>query len=159
DQECGRRLAGYRRFGRQARIDEPLEIRPGFFAIDGIGGPFDAGIETGGGKIGKLSSGGESDNADACGIDAPLFRPVADQADGALRVLQRMDLDFVDRAFLSRQAVFEDKAGHARAAEESGDVISLRVDRQESMPPPGITITAAPVDFSFGGRNTVTLGL
>ena len=53
-------------------------------------------------------------------------------------------VDFVGRAFLARQAIFEDKAGHAVVGEPFADIVAFVLDRQ-------IGMAAARADDDGGG--------
>src|SRR5262249_41472306 len=95
--EHGRRALWYAQAGGElvlvlglqvARVDRNGEVRAATDLVDLVGrlvGPL---LEPGRGRDCEVAAGRESDDADAIGCDAPLLRLAADEADGALGVLE-----------------------------------------------------------------------
>src|SRR5262249_16838013 len=75
--------------------------------------------------------GGEADDADALGVDAPLLGLAADQADGPLGVLQRPAGRLAPGVVgAARHAVFQDDAGDAERVQPGGDLLALELPEQ-----------------------------
>src|SRR5262249_32631821 len=71
-----------------ARINEDRKIRPATDVVDIVDVRIAALLETRGRGYGQVASGGETDDADAVGIDSKFADLAADQADSALCILE-----------------------------------------------------------------------
>src|SRR5207247_9008417 len=76
----------------------------------------------------EVAAGGESEYADALGIEVPFFGVSAHEAHGALGVLQRRNVVFLAGSF--RNAVFNDYASDAVFIQPFGDFRSFQVPRE-----------------------------
>ena len=99
------------------RVRKDHEVGLATEAVERIGGVGVGLVAVGAEGGGEMAAGGESPDADAVGIDAPLFGVFADDAHGLHAVF-----DFDGVVVAGRDAVVEDEGGHALVAEPLGDL-------------------------------------
>src|SRR5690349_17799142 len=74
--------------GEVAGIDDDGEIRAAGELVGGVNGIVKAFVEMGGEGGGKMRSGGKAEDADFVRVDVPFSGALANDAEGALGVLQ-----------------------------------------------------------------------
>jgi hypothetical protein len=98
-----------------AGIDQRLEVGAAACLLDGIGRAGVTCVGLHGGESGEFTAGGETDDANLVGLDAPLLSLAADRAKCAARVGHGVVLDGVGAVgvLVAGQPVLQDKGGDA----------------------------------------------
>src|SRR5579884_881839 len=136
-EENGRRVRRESQAGSQlllvlgfeiAGIDRDREVRPAAYFVNLVDWLIGSLLETCGRGNRQMAARGETDNANAFGIDVPLFGFAAHEADRALGILEgtpgRLVFGFIGP---SRHAIFEDDSRHALRSQPGSDLLAFQL--------------------------------
>ncbi len=134
--------------GEIAGIDDDGEIGAAALGIRGVYGIVEAFVEMGAESGGEVGSSGKAEDADAVGIEVPIGGAGANDAHGALGVLQSGG-GFGIGAGIG-DAIFDEDAGDADGGEPVADFGAFKIDGED-------VIAAAGKDED-GGAGIITFG-
>ena len=113
--------------GEVAGVDDDGEVGAAGLLVGGVDGGVEPFVVVGAEGDGEVGSGGEAEDADAVGIDLPFSGVGADQAYGALRVVEGCG-GFGHVGAGVGDAVLEQDAGDAFGVEPVADFSAFEVD-------------------------------
>ena len=115
--------------GEIGGIDEDGEIGAATDFVSVVHGVVSALVEIRAGSGGEMASGGESEHTDALGVDLPFASVVADEADGALGVLEGRGV--ARSAGAGGHTVLEQGAVDADGVEPAADLGAFEVEGED----------------------------
>ena len=159
DEEGGRGVGGgaqvelveeaFVRVGEVAGVDDDGEIGAAGLAVGGVLGGVKALVVVGAEGGGEMASCGEAENAYAFGVDVPLCRVSADEADGTLGVFKGSG-GFGEVGAGIGDAVLEEDAVDADPVEPVADFGAFEVDGEDGVASAGEDDYRCAAVFGFG---------